>query len=59
MESFGMMNLSLSDELGELILCGVQQSCKGILKNVLWVIFYYNVWGGVLALIVDVGYEKE
>ncbi len=59
MKSFGAMNLSLNDESGEFILCGAQQSRKGKLKYVPWVIFYCNVWQGVLVLIIDVGYEVE
>jgi hypothetical protein len=43
MKSFGAMNLSLNDESGEFILCGAQQSRKGKLKYVPWVIFYCNV----------------
>jgi len=53
------MNLSLNDEFKELILCDVQRSHKGKLKNVPWVIFYCNVWWGVLAPIIDVQYEVE
>jgi hypothetical protein len=34
MKSFGVMNLSLNDKFGELILCDVQWSHKGKLKNV-------------------------
>jgi len=54
-----MMNLSLSDESKEFIMCGVQQLCKGKLKNVTQIIFVYNVQWGLSTPITDVGYEME
>jgi len=53
------MNLSLNDEFGEFILSGALELCKTKLKYVPWVIFYYNIWQGGSALVVDVGYEVD